>query len=264
MFAAVDVGDSLQNALDSLLGFLPNLIGFLIILFVGWLIAKAVGALVTKALQTAGMDRSLHDSAAGRHVARVSPDASPARLIGTIVFWFVFLFAVSAAITALRIPALSGFISDVQAFLPNIVVAVLIFVLAAALAGMTAAAVGRLMGDTPTGRIVQAVVPGIILAIGGFMVLDQLHIAPQIVTITYAGLITLLVLAGGLAFGLGGREVAADMLRDAYDRGRRNDDLRFSRPRQDSGRLTRVSTATDDATRAVPPPAPPVRPTTAT
>jgi hypothetical protein len=182
-----------------------------------------------------------------------------------VVFWFVFLFAISAAITALRIPALSAFISDVQAFLPNIVVAVLIFVLAAALAGVTAAAVGRLMGDTPTGRIVQAVVPGIILAIGGFMVLDQLHIAPQIVTITYAGLITLLVLSGGLAFGLGGREVAADMLRDAYDRGRSNEDLRFNRPRQNSGRLTRVGATAEDATQPAAPVAPPVRrPTTAT
>jgi hypothetical protein len=85
----------------------------------------------------------------------------------------------------------------------------------AALAGAAASAVGRLMGDTPTGRTLQAVLPGISLAISAFMVLDQLNIAPQIVTITYAGLITLLVLAGGLAFGLGGRDVAADMLRDA-------------------------------------------------
>src|SRR4051812_42004899 len=239
MFAAVNLGDSLQNALDSLLGFLPNLIGFLIILLVGWLIAKAVGALVTKALQAAGMDRSLQSSSAGRQVSRVSPNASPARLIGAIAFWFVFLFAISAAITALRIPALSGFISDVQAFLPNIVVAVLIFVLAAALAGVATAAIGRLMGDSPTGRMLGAIVPGIILAIGGFMVLDQLHIAPQIVTITYAGVITLLVLAGGLAFGLGGREVAADMLRDAYDRGRGNEDLRFGSSRRADGRLTR-------------------------
>lgn len=247
MFASVDVGDSLQNALDSLLGFLPNLIGFLIILLVGWLIAKAVGTLVTKALQAAGMDRSLQSNAAGRHVSRLSPDASPSRLIGAVVFWFVFLFAISAGITALRIPALSAFISDVQAFLPNIVVAVLIFVLAAALAGLATSAIGRLMGDTPTGRILAAVVPGVILAIGGFMVLDQLHIAPQIVTITYAGLITLLVLAGGLAFGLGGREVAADMLRDAYDRGRSNEDLRFGARRHEDGRLARPA-ATPPAT----------------
>jgi hypothetical protein len=78
------------------------------------------------------------------------------------------------------------------------------------------------MGDTPTGKIVRAVIPGLILAIGTFMVLDQLNIAPQIVTITYAALLGMLALAGALAFGLGGREVAADLLRSAYDSGQQN------------------------------------------
>ena len=263
-FAAVSVGDSVQHALDSFFNFLPNLLGFLIILVVGWLIARVIGALVTKALTAVGLDRSLHGNTAGQYVVRVSPNASPSRLIGTIVFWFIFLFALSAAIAALKIPALTEFIGNVQAFLPNIVAAVLIFVLAAALAGAAAAAIKRMMGDSPTGRVLQAVVPGIILAIGGFMVLDQLHIAPQIVTITYAGLITLLVLAGGLAFGLGGREVAADMLRDAYDRGRANEDFRNARERarmerERQGRFARTS---ESETAPITPE--PVTPTAAT
>ena len=74
------------------------------------------------------------------------------------------------------------------------------------------------------GKIVRAVVPGLILAIGTFMVLDQLQIAPQIVTITYAALLGMLALAGALAFGLGGREVAGDLLRNAYDSGQQNKD----------------------------------------
>jgi hypothetical protein len=78
------------------------------------------------------------------------------------------------------------------------------------------------MGDTPTGKVVRAIAPTLILAVATFMVLNQLRIAPQIVTITYAALLGTLALAGGLAFGLGGREVAADMLRTAYDAGQRN------------------------------------------
>ena len=54
MLAAVNVGDSLQKALDSFFNFLPNVVGFLIILLLGWVIAKLVGALVTKALDAAG------------------------------------------------------------------------------------------------------------------------------------------------------------------------------------------------------------------
>src|SRR5919112_1627460 len=124
LFAAVNVGDSVQQALDSFFNFLPNLLGFLIILAIGWLIARLVSALVTKGLEAAGVDRSLHSSSTGQYVARVSPDASPARLVGKIVFWFIFLIALMAAISALKIEALTEFMSDVAAFLPNIVVAV--------------------------------------------------------------------------------------------------------------------------------------------
>jgi hypothetical protein len=222
MSASVQIADSIQQGLDSLLGFIPNVIGFLLILVIGWFVAKAVKAAVTKLLEKVGVDRALHSSEAGTYVERLSPGASPARLIATIAYWFVFLFVLSVAISALKIPALTGFLNDVQSYLPNIVVAVLIFVIAAVLAGAIGGAAHRLMGDTPTGRVVRAVAPTLILAIATFMVLNQLEIAPQIVTITYAALLGTLALAGGLAFGLGGREVAGDMLRSAYASGQRN------------------------------------------
>jgi small-conductance mechanosensitive channel len=220
--AAVRIGDSVQQGLDSLIGFLPNIIGFLIILVIGYVIAKVVKGVVARVLEKVGLDRALHTSDAGRYVERVSPGASPARLIGSVAFWFIFLFAISAAIGALKIPALSAFIAQVQAFLPNIIVALLIFVIAAVLAGAVGAAAHKLMGDTPTGKMVRAIAPALIMAIALFMVLDQLRIAPQIVTITYAGLIGMLALAGALAFGLGGRDLAAQMLGQAYDAGQRN------------------------------------------
>ena len=222
MFASVQIADSIQQGLDSLLGFIPNIIGFLVILVIGYFIAKLVKGIVARLLEKVGLDRTLHSSDAGKYVEKVSPGASPARLIGSVAFWFIFLFAISAAIGALKIPALSTFIAQVQAFLPNIIVALLIFVIAAALAGAVGAAAHKLMGDTPTGKMVRAIAPALIMAIALFMVLDQLHIAPQIVTITYAGLIGMLALAGALAFGLGGRDLAAQMLGQAYDAGQRN------------------------------------------
>jgi hypothetical protein len=222
--AAIRVGDSLQQGLDSFFGFLPNVLGFLIILLIGWLIAKLVRTVVNKLLDRVGVDRALHSSDAGKYVERVSPGARPSHLIGAVAYWFIFLFALSAAIAALKIPALTAFIAEVQAFLPNIIVAILIFVVAAALAGAVAGAVQKLMGDTPTGKVVTAIVPGLILAIGTFMMLNQLKIAQEIVTITYAALLGMLALAGALAFGLGGRGVAARMLEDAYDSGQRNKD----------------------------------------
>jgi len=222
--AAVHIANSIQRALDSLFGFIPNLIGFLVILVIGYLIARVVKAVVAKLLEKVGVDRALHQSQAGQYVERVSPGAHPSRLVGAIAFWFIFIYAIAAAVGALKIPALTNFMANVQNYLPNVVAAVLIFVVGAALAGAVGGFADRVMGDTSTGRVARAVGPGLILAIVVFMVLTQLKIAPTIVTATYIALIGMLALAGALAFGLGGREIAADMLRGAYSSGRENQD----------------------------------------
>ena len=220
--AAVQITQSLQRGLDSLIGFIPNLVGCLIILLIGYVIARVVKAVVAKLLETIGLDRALSGSQAGAYVERVSPGARPSRLVGLVAFWFIFIYAIAAAVGALKIPALTGFMANVQNYLPNVIAAVLILVVGVALAGAAGGLVDRLMGDTPGGRIARAVSPTLILAIVVFMVLNQLKIAPAIVTTTYIALIGMLAVAGALAFGLGGRELAADMMREAYDSSRKD------------------------------------------
>lgn len=240
--AAVQIAQSLQRGLDSLIAFIPNLVGCLIILFIGYVIARLVKAAVIKLLETVGLDRALTGSQAGTYVERVSPGARPSRLVGLVAFWFIFIYAISAAVGALKIPALTNFMANVQNYLPNVIAAVLILVIGVALAGAVGGLVDRLMGDTPGGRMARAVSPTLILAIVVFMVLNQLKIAPDIVTSTYVALIGMLAVAGALAFGLGGRDLAADMLRDAYDSSRDNRprDRRALQPEGDLTTLTRL------------------------
>jgi hypothetical protein len=217
--AAVKLGDSVQQALDNVFAFLPKLIGFLIILVIGWLIARLVKGLLTKGLQKAGLDRALHSGPAAQYVNSVAPDTSPSRLVGSIAFWFIFLGALAIAVSQLGIAALDNFVASIGAYLPNVIAAVLIFVVAGAVAAAVTGLVARTMGDTPTGKVVGAVVPVLVMAIATFMILNQLQIATEIVTITYAALVGGVFLAMALAFGLGGRDVAGRMLEDAYDRG---------------------------------------------
>jgi hypothetical protein len=220
--AAVNISQSLQRSLDSLIGFIPNLIGFLIILLIGYVIARVVKAVVATLLEKVGLDRALSGSPAGTYVERASPGARPSRLVAAVAFWFIFIYAIAAAVGALKIPALTNFMANVQNYLPNVIAAVLILVVGVALAGAASAFVQRMMGDSSAGRIARAIAPSLILAIVVFMVLTQLKIAPAIVVTTYVALIGMLAVAGALAFGLGGREVAADVLRDAYDSARDN------------------------------------------
>lgn len=220
--AAIQVSDSLQKGLDTFFNFLPNILAFLVILIIGYIVAKVVKAVVTKALQKVGLDKQLHESDANQYVERVFPGASPSAGIGQVVFYLVFAFFLFSAIGALKIPALTTFMNQVLAYLPNIIAAIIIFVVAAAVSGAVAAAIAKLMGDTPTGKIAATVLPAIIMVIALFMILEQLNIAPEIVRIAFAATMGALALGLALAFGLGGRPVAQKMLEDAYQTGQRH------------------------------------------
>ncbi|MDQ3859602.1 MAG: hypothetical protein M3327_14360 [Actinomycetota bacterium] len=210
-------GDKFRDGFEGLFDFLPNLIGFVAVLLIGYFVAKLVGNAVRRLLAQAALDQSLTQGHGGRYISKVTP--SPSRLLERLAFWAVFLGALSLAISVLGIAALTAFVGAILAYLPNVVAALLIFLVAGALAAGLAALAARTMGETPTGKVVATVAPGLVMAIAIFMILNQLQIAPEIVTITYAGLIGALALAAALAFGLGGREVAARMLEGAYAQG---------------------------------------------
>jgi Conserved TM helix len=244
LLAAVNVGDSVQTALDSFFGFLPKLLGFILVLAIGWIVAKVVKTAVTKLLQKVGLDKALHSGTTGQYVDRIAPDTSPSRLIGSLAYWFIFLGALAIAVSQLGIEALDNFVAAIGAYLPNVVAAVLIFVVAGAIAAAIGGLVARTMGDTPTGKIVGSVVPVLVMAIATFMILNQLQIAEEIVTITYAALLGAAALAMALAFGLGGRDLANRMLSDAYDKGqehrgqvKRDMEIGKERGRQDAERV---------------------------
>jgi Conserved TM helix len=107
----------------------------------------------------------------------------------------------------------------VWAYIPNVLAALLIFVVASLIAGAIVTLVNRTMGDTPTGGIVRAAAPVLVMAIAAFMILDQLNIATNIVVITYAAIVGSVALGMALAFGLGGRDVARRLLENAYSKG---------------------------------------------
>ena len=238
LYAAVNISDSAERGFDTFFRWLPGLIGALVILIIGYFVAKIVGNLLARALGRAGLDRHLLTGQTGEWVQKVT--ASPSRLAGALAFWAIFLGAISLAATALGINALTAFVASVYAYLPNVIAAVLIFIVAGAIAAGVSTLATKLMGDTPTGRIVATAAPILVMTIATFMILDQLKIAQDIVIITYAALL------GSVA--LGGREVAAEMLRGAYSKGQQateqaKRDIQTGKRRAE----TQVETQTADA-----------------
>jgi len=212
--------DSLRAGLTTFFEWVPNLIGAVIIIVVGYLVAKGVGLLIRKALEKIGANRLVEKGKGAEWRQRMWPGLSPAGIVSKIVFWFIFLIALLLGLSALRVEALTDLLSKIIAYLPNVVVALLILVLAFFIAGGVAAVVRRVMGGTMFGKVVAAAAPAVVVALGFFMALTQLKIATPIVVGTYIAVIGSLALGAALAFGLGGRKTAEDIIDKAYREGK--------------------------------------------
>jgi hypothetical protein len=213
----MDIGNSIERGFTVFFAWVPALLGALAILAIGYVVAKVVGKVVWRALHRAGLDRTLHTGHGGTFVQKIT--ATPSRLLGTIAFWAILLGTISLAVSVLGIEALTNFVAAIYAYLPNVLAALLIFLVAGAVSAGVATLAQRTLAGTTLGKIVATAAPILVMTIATFMILDQLQIAENIVTITYAGLIGAIALGSALAFGLGGRDVARQMLEGAYEKG---------------------------------------------
>ena len=219
IFRSADIGDSAQRFTDQLFEWLPRLIGAIVVLLIFWLIAKAVRKLIESALPRTGIDRAVHSGRYGEYVARYASGFQPSAVIGAIAFWFIFLTGLLLALSTLGIAALNNAIAAVVGYLPNVVAAIIILVVAIAIAGVVGGAITKLMGDTALGKIAASVVPVLVMTVAVFMALVQLKIATPIVVGMFYIVLGGIVLAAALAFGLGGRNAAQRLLDGAYEKG---------------------------------------------
>lgn len=215
-----DIGQSLEDAVNKVFSYLPQLLGALVILLIGYLVAKIVSATVRKLLQRVRFDRAMHSSALGNYIARIVE--SPSRFVSRVTYWLLFLFFVSMAASTLKLTLLDQILNGVYSYIPRVIAAVAIFLVASAISGGTAKFVQRVMGRTATAKLITTIVPIVTLSIATFMILNQLNIAKDIVNILFTAIVASLSLGMALAFGLGGREVAAELLQQAYQSGRQN------------------------------------------
>lgn len=208
------IEDGMSKMWEQVFEWLPQLLAALIILIVTYIVAKIFQAVFSNLLSRLNFDARLHSAQGGRFLRRAIP--RPSQFVGHVIFWLLFLGGLGIALSSLGIPLLNDIISGIYGYLPHVFAALLIFLIASGVSGATNVFINRTLGDTPTGRVSAAVVPVVIMSVATFMILEQLQIAPSIVTITYTGLVGSLFLGLALAFGLGGRDVAATILQKAY------------------------------------------------
>src|SRR5918998_6834183 len=204
----------LQNALGTFLSFVPQLIGAIIILIIGYIVAKVLQAVITRVLRGIGFEGWMERGGIKQFFDRAQSNQDPTSIIGKLVFWFVFIIALTMATDALGIPQVSAVLGQLIAYIPSIIAAILILILAALLANFLSSIV---RGATGSG-ILASVVQYAILVYAVFAAITELGIAVELTAPTFLIVLGAVALAAALAFGIGGREVAQDIIEKAYNR----------------------------------------------
>jgi hypothetical protein len=209
---------SLLNALNNFISFLPALIGAAIILIAGWLISGVLANLIERALRAIGLENAVERSGIGDFVRRSGTRMTISGVIAALVKYFIFLIFVQAAANVLGIPQLTEIINRIILFIPNVIVAMAIIVvgslIARFLSGLVRSSVSGLGVGSPD--LLATLTQYIILGFAIIAAIDQLGIAAGLVNTLVYGLIGSVALAIGLAFGLGGRDVAAQITQNWY------------------------------------------------
>jgi hypothetical protein len=199
-FVAQGLGDAAGDALRSVVTFLPKLVGFLLVLIIGWFVARLLRAGVRKVLAHVHFDRAVQHGGIGDALARTKFDA--AGLVAQIVYYAVLLIALEIAFGLFGSNPVSELLTDIVAWLPRAVVAIIIIVVAAAVGRAVRDIATRAMGGLSYGPTVATIASWFIIGIGVIAALNQIGIAT---TVTTPILITVLATVGGIAVvGVGG------------------------------------------------------------
>lgn len=192
------VGDAWAHVAE----FLPKLVAFLLILVIGYFVAKAITKVLDRVLERVGFDRAVERGGVGRALAKSKFDASS--LLAQVAFYALMLFVLQLAFGVFGPNPVSDLLHGVIAYLPNVFVAILILVIGAAIAAAVKEIVEASLGGLSYGRGLAYGASAAILVVAVFAALDQLEIAPVIVTGLFYAILAIIVGSAIVAIGGGG------------------------------------------------------------
>jgi hypothetical protein len=199
---AINIQEGLTDAWTRIATFVPKLVGFLLILVIGYIIARVLAAVVDRLLERVGFDQWVERGSFGAALRRSSFDASD--ILAKLVFWTVFLIALQLAFGAFGPNPVSDLLRGLIAYLPRLFVAVVILVIASALAKVVTDLLKATLATVSGGEWIARAAGMAILVFGIFAALNELLIAPAIVNGLYYAILVAVVGAFIVAVGGGG------------------------------------------------------------
>jgi len=206
---------SLQSLWTQLLSFLPELIGAIVVLIIGLIVAAGLDRIAERIVYYLKIDSLLRKLGVETFLNRANLNLDSGHFLGRVVYWFMLIVFVLAASDILGFVALSVFLGEVLLYIPQVVVAFLIVlatvVAAAFVKKLVAASV--LSTRLHSAKFVSSLAWWTVIVFGLLTAVAQVGVATDIINTVITGVIVMLALAGGLAFGLGGKEEAAYLLK---------------------------------------------------
>ena len=205
---------SLQNLWIGFADFVPNLIAAIIVLIVGLIVAAGLGALVEKIFEGLRLDQFLEKLGLKPFFERAGLRLRASYFLGRLVYWFIVIAFLLAVAQTLGLYALATFLTSVVNYLPNVIAAVLIMLAALVLANFLRRIVvaSVLSAKLRAAQFLGSLMWWSVVVFGLLAALQQLNIAASIIQTLVTGFIAMLALAGGLAFGLGGKDYASHLI----------------------------------------------------
>jgi hypothetical protein len=202
MIGSITWSDGLQNAWNDVAEFVPKLIGCIIILVVGYFIAKVISKALNAILERVGFDRAVERGGVRRALAQSKYDASD--IVAKLIFYALFLLVLQMAFGVFGPNPISDLLHSIIGYLPRVVVAIIIVVVASAIGAAVRELVDASIGSLSYGRLVGNLAGAAILVIGIFAALNELLIAPAIVTGLFYALLAIVAGSAIIAIGGGG------------------------------------------------------------
>jgi len=205
---------ALKTIWQSVIGFLPTFLAALIVFIVGWLIAIFLGKIVNRLIKASKLDSLLERLGFAHALAKAKLKLDSGKFFEELVKWFFIVVFLMAATDILGLSQVTLFLNTILLYLPNVIVAAIVLLIAV-IVGNFMYKVVKASADTAglaSSSVVAAIIRWAILIFGFVIALSQLGIASNLLQTVVVGLIAMIALAGGLAFGLGGKDMAAKIL----------------------------------------------------
>ena len=199
---------------EGFLKFIPQLVGALLIFIIGWFISVWIGKFIAEILKRLKLDKLFEKTKWEQAFEKAEFKLKVSDFIGAIVKWVLIIVFLLAAVEVLGLGQFTGFLKAIVGWLPNVVVAAAIFVVAVIIADFAEKLIKAIVGkmEVAYAKLIGSAVKWAIWVFAILAILSQLGVAKDIIQILVTGFVALVVLSSAIAFGLGGKDVAKDIL----------------------------------------------------